>query len=482
MRQRQPRRLPRAQRGRLVGRAQMPGLPRLTAARARSACSASTSRSGSRSCAETRDKHRCSASTSAARSPTWSRSATGGSSVAKVPSDPTDAGGPVLDGRAAAGRRGRDGLQPREHDGPERGDHAPAAEDRLPHHRGAPRHARPWARVWRPLDALTDAGWRRRFGDAARPLVPRYLRRGVTRAHARRRRACCIALDEDAGPRASSRCCARCGVEGVAICLLNAYVNPAHEQRLRELAPRGARRRRRARSPREVSPLAKEYARASTTVVDVFMKLIYARLHDRARQRAARARLHGRAQLRRLRRAAASPAERRDGAAVPASCSPARRPARCSARALRRAHRRRQPAVRRRRRHVVRHQRRHATASRSSTPPSSSSTTSSSTRCRPRSRARRRRRAASSSIRPRARCRSGPASAGADPGPACYGRGGTAADDDRRLPADGHPRPRAASPAARCALDAELAAAGVRGARHAAAARAAGRLRVAHRP
>lgn len=34
-------------------------------------------------------------------------------------------------------------------------------------------------RVWRPWEALTDASWRRPFGDAAAPLVPRYLRRGV---------------------------------------------------------------------------------------------------------------------------------------------------------------------------------------------------------------------------------------------------------------------------------------------------------------
>ena len=34
-------------------------------------------------------------------------------------------------------------------------------------------------RVWRPLDGQTDASWRRSFGDAGRPLVPRYLRRGI---------------------------------------------------------------------------------------------------------------------------------------------------------------------------------------------------------------------------------------------------------------------------------------------------------------
>src|SRR6266550_5171527 len=34
-------------------------------------------------------------------------------------------------------------------------------------------------RVWRPYEHLTDATWQRDFGDAARPLVPRYLRRGI---------------------------------------------------------------------------------------------------------------------------------------------------------------------------------------------------------------------------------------------------------------------------------------------------------------
>ena len=33
--------------------------------------------------------------------------------------------------------------------------------------------------AWRPFDGQLDAKWRRPYGDAARPLVPRYLRRGV---------------------------------------------------------------------------------------------------------------------------------------------------------------------------------------------------------------------------------------------------------------------------------------------------------------
>ena len=71
----------------------------------------------------------------------------------------------------------------------------------------------------------------------------------------------------------------RCGVTGVAICLLNAYVNRAHEERLRELV-----REELGDVPcsisSEVSPLAKEYARASTTVVDIFMKIIYGEYSD----------------------------------------------------------------------------------------------------------------------------------------------------------------------------------------------------------
>jgi N-methylhydantoinase A len=133
-------------------------------------------------------------------------------------------------------------------------------------------------RVWRPLDGQTDAAWRRSFGDAARPLVPRYLRRGI----AERLLAdgsVLIPLDEDQA-RAQFEVLKRCEVEGVAICLINAYVNPQHEQRLRALAEEVL-----GDIPisisSEVSPLAKEYARASTTVVDVFMKLIYTKYSDR---------------------------------------------------------------------------------------------------------------------------------------------------------------------------------------------------------
>ncbi|MBB1152131.1 hydantoinase/oxoprolinase family protein [Amycolatopsis dendrobii] len=128
-------------------------------------------------------------------------------------------------------------------------------------------------RVWRPAEAILDPGWRRSFGDAARPLVPRYLRRGI-RERLTASGDVLFELDE-AQARAELEVLRKCGVAGVAICLINAYVNPAHELRLRELV-REVLGDVPCSLSSEVSPLAKEYARASTTMVDALMKLIYA--------------------------------------------------------------------------------------------------------------------------------------------------------------------------------------------------------------
>ena len=127
-------------------------------------------------------------------------------------------------------------------------------------------------RTWRPVTALTDPSWRRTFGDADRPLVPRYLRRGIVE-RLKADGSVFIPLDE-AQAREELRVLKRCNVEGIAICLLHAYTNAVHEARLRELV-----REELGDIPcsvsSEISPLAKEYARASTTLVDVFMKIIY---------------------------------------------------------------------------------------------------------------------------------------------------------------------------------------------------------------
>jgi N-methylhydantoinase A len=129
--------------------------------------------------------------------------------------------------------------------------------------------------IRRPLDGQTDPAWRRPFGDAARPLVARYLRRGIVErilADGTELRA----LDEDQARRQLA-VLGRCEVRGVAICLLNAYVNPAHELALRELVGEVLGDDVAVSISSETSPLAKEYARASTTVIDVCMKLIFGR-------------------------------------------------------------------------------------------------------------------------------------------------------------------------------------------------------------
>lgn len=128
------------------------------------------------------------------------------------------------------------------------------------------------ARTWRPPQANTDPTWRRTFGDVTAPIVARYLRRGILERIAADG-STIIELDEEQA-REELRVMARCNVEGVAISLINSYVDGRHEQRLRELVhdeigdvP--------CSISSEVSPLAREYPRASTTVIDVLMKIIY---------------------------------------------------------------------------------------------------------------------------------------------------------------------------------------------------------------
>jgi N-methylhydantoinase A len=112
------------------------------------------------------------------------------------------------------------------------------------------------------------------FIDPPPPLVPRHLRREVRErlvADGSVRQP----LDEAqarsvvAGLRAE-------GVEALAICLLHAYVNPVHEQRLaalaRELGPELA-----VSCSSDVVPEIREYERASTTAANVYVAPLMAR-------------------------------------------------------------------------------------------------------------------------------------------------------------------------------------------------------------
>jgi N-methylhydantoinase A len=130
-----------------------------------------------------------------------------------------------------------------------------------------------FGRSFRPLEAQTDPHWRRSFGDASRPLVERYLRRGI-RERKTVTGGTLIPLDEEQA-RHELEILARCNVEGVAICLLHSYLDGSHERRLRELVFEALGDDVACSISSEVSPLAKEYARASTTVIDTCMKVIY---------------------------------------------------------------------------------------------------------------------------------------------------------------------------------------------------------------
>lgn len=128
-------------------------------------------------------------------------------------------------------------------------------------------------RAWRPWDVQLNPRWRRPFGDAARPLVRRYLRRGV-RERVLATGEVLVALDA-AQAREQLELLRHCGVEGVAICLVNSYANPDHEKALADLAREVLGPGVAVSVSHEVGPRAKEYARASTTVIDALMKLIY---------------------------------------------------------------------------------------------------------------------------------------------------------------------------------------------------------------
>jgi N-methylhydantoinase A len=128
-------------------------------------------------------------------------------------------------------------------------------------------------RAWRPWNGQLNPRWRRPFGDADRPLVERYLRRGI-RERVLADGSVHTALDE-AQARHELQLLKRCNVQGLAISLLHAYTNPAHEQRLAGLA----REIFGAQFPISVGHIVgariKEYPRSSTTTIDVLMKLIY---------------------------------------------------------------------------------------------------------------------------------------------------------------------------------------------------------------
>ena len=113
------------------------------------------------------------------------------------------------------------------------------------------------------MPRLYDLAW-----EKPPPLVERYLRTEVNeRINARGEIV--TPLDLADVERALDRLLAE-GIETLAVCLLNAYANPAHEDRIRDVV------RRRAPAllacfSSEVLPEIKEYERTSTTVINAYV-------------------------------------------------------------------------------------------------------------------------------------------------------------------------------------------------------------------
>src|SRR6266540_780663 len=128
------------------------------------------------------------------------------------------------------------------------------------------------------------------FIDPPAPLVPRRLRREVRErllADGEVRQP----LDEDAARRVIGELAAE-GVEAVAICLMHAYMNPAHERRLaalvREIAPQMV-----VACASEVVPEIREYERTSTTTANVYVAPLMSRYLDDLERRLAEREIPG---------------------------------------------------------------------------------------------------------------------------------------------------------------------------------------------
>ncbi len=116
------------------------------------------------------------------------------------------------------------------------------------------------------------------------PLVPRYLRREVAeRVHASG--AVLAPLDEASVREALGVLLAE-GCESIAVCLLHAYRNPAHERRVREIALEMAPGIPVTLSS-DVLPEMREYERTTTTTVNAYAKPVAARYLTRLEERKA---------------------------------------------------------------------------------------------------------------------------------------------------------------------------------------------------
>ena len=119
------------------------------------------------------------------------------------------------------------------------------------------------------MPRLYDIAWQK-----PPPLVPRYLRRTVVERMTHEGKVQAPLDPEDA--EAAVRRLLDEGVEAIAVALLHSYANPAHEQIVAEIIERLAPEIETSVSHR-VLPEAKEYERTSTTVVNACLKPVVSR-------------------------------------------------------------------------------------------------------------------------------------------------------------------------------------------------------------
>jgi N-methylhydantoinase A len=118
-------------------------------------------------------------------------------------------------------------------------------------------------RAHRPREGMLDIQW-----DPPAVLIPRRLRLTI-RERIDYRGDVLVELDEDSVRAALDRCAAN-GVDAIAVSLINAFKNPAHERRVGELIAE--------RLPgayvtlsHELVPLAREFERTATVAANVFV-------------------------------------------------------------------------------------------------------------------------------------------------------------------------------------------------------------------
>ncbi|GAY07984.1 hydantoinase/oxoprolinase family protein [Pseudonocardia sp. N23] len=136
----------------------------------------------------------------------------------------------------------------------------------------------------RPGSDQFNPRWQREFGDARRPFAPRHLRRTVSGRIDRDGREV-VALDE-AGLEREVRFLVEQGVEAIVVCFVNAYADDKHERQaariVADVAPGLP-----CWTSTGVHPCFKEYPRFSTAAVNTYVGPLVQRYLDRAQQRLA---------------------------------------------------------------------------------------------------------------------------------------------------------------------------------------------------